>query len=112
MNSSPDKSKSPSLRFVWVPRANQDALLRAFGVSDGPVDLVVVNARKLRYANFIGAFTEGNVGDFVSDVLSGMVRTSAVDSIPALEDVDAKVAAQVKEEIFDDADDYDEKDEL
>eukprot|EP01083_Nonionella_stella_P134654 409632_1 len=90
------KNPDRTVRFVWISRANQDALTKAFGLADSPVSLVLLNARKLRYASFMGSFSAENIHQFVSDVKSGQVRTHRIDSVPEIKDT---VTLDLKEEL-------------
>ena len=95
--------------YLWTEMGQQsaveEALTGAFGGIAFPPALVAVNARKSRYAMMTGAFSEDGIGRFISGIVSGAERTSALDKMPAVVDVpqwDGKDGQLPQEDAHDD----------
>jgi len=76
------KASSP-LRFAWVNRRKNAAFAEPLRLpEDGSVSLIAIQARKKRYALFVGAFNEESVREFLSNVLRGRISTTLLDQVP------------------------------
>jgi len=95
--------------FSWVDVARQYDFATAFEVraTDAPT-VVVLSARKLRYAPLRGPFTMQEVDTLLQGVATGRVSTQMIQELPKLVDGGADPVAQeeevIEEEEFDLAD--------
>jgi len=84
-----DARKDNIYHFAWIDGISQmDFIDKAFHLmpQDYP-QVVVLAAKKLRYANFVGAFSPDAVGKFLTGVRKGVIKTNkiALKTLPALE---------------------------
>jgi len=75
------------VNFVWVNEEKQEGWVNAFNVEYFP-GLVVLNARKKLYSNFVGTFDEGNMYQFILNIMKGKGQLTKLDAMPKLEKVD------------------------
>jgi len=99
------KFRAKPVSYVWVEAGKQAALAQAMEVGGfGYPAVTAINAKKLRYATHIGALTEDAVGEFLTNVLRGTVKTVKMpqSSLPAVENTtpwDGKDAEPPKDDL-------------
>jgi len=81
------KYKGKPFSFVWAEAGKQEKLANAMDIGgSGYPAVAVINAKKLRFAKHVGAFSEDAISDFMKDVLSGKAKTVKIgDTVPAVE---------------------------
>jgi len=78
------KYRKDKLRFLWVNSVSGSAFCGKFGVSGhSGTDLIVLRAKKLKYATFVDA-TLVKVERFFENVLYGGVKFENLESLPSL----------------------------
>ncbi|CEP02695.1 unnamed protein product (mitochondrion) [Plasmodiophora brassicae] len=76
--------------FLTINLTEFEAFAKPFRLSPNlDVHIVALHARKLRYAEFIGAFQKGSILDFLDMLSKGKARTSALDALPPFKSASA-----------------------
>jgi len=73
--------------FVWLDGIKQDRLLNYFNLRSGFPATVVINSKKNRFINYIGAFDKEALTTFLKGILNGNKRTIEFKPpVPAVEE--------------------------
>lgn len=75
------------VNFVWLNEEKHEEWVNKFNVEYFP-GLVVLNARKKLFTNFVGTFDEANIYPFILSVMKGKEQLTKLDNMPKLEKVD------------------------
>jgi protein disulfide-isomerase A6 len=72
----------PSVRFMWLNGPSNVDFGSPFRLSDGYPQAVILQKKKLKYKNFLGAFDAEQISEFVEMILKGKGRIASLDALP------------------------------
>ncbi|KAG5176388.1 protein disulfide isomerase family [Tribonema minus] len=95
------KARNHMFSYLWTEVGAQPNLEQALSLTFGTPAAVAISKDKGVYAVHVGAFDEANIASFVQGVVSRVIKTRSIASLPPVETIqewDGKDAPVVEEE--------------